>query len=294
MTARQFSPQAGFFDTDSLNHLAGVEIINLRTNLGHQQAIAVGLCIAVEDEDCDAILVMDADGEDSPLAIDRLIEVAGEARDFCIVAQRGKRSENLVFRVSYMLYKLLFRLLAGRQITFGNFCLFSYGYARRLVSIPYLWSNLPAAVIRSRLPIEAVSVDRARRYAGQTKMNLISLVVHGLSGISVYAETIFVRALFLTLALFFLDVFSIAFVLTLRIFFPRYATPGWATTVSFGFSIILVQTFTFTLSFILTLLNNRVQHPVIPHAEYKHYVDYRQTLFIRDEKMSPVCSLSSR
>lgn len=267
-----------FLDNLHLQHIESAQIIHLITNLGHQRAIAIGLCVAVEDGDSDAILVMDGDGEDSPRAIAKMLEAAGDASEFCVVARRGKRSENFTFKFSYLTYKLLFKILTGRKITFGNFCVLSRGYARRLVCIADLWNNLPAAALRSRLPIKEVSIDRARRYAGESKMNFTTLVVHGLSGISVYAETIFARFLILTLLLFLLSGASISLVLTLRIFFPLYATPGWATTVSFGVSIILVQTLSFTLSFILMLLNSRVQRLVIPFADYKHYVDFRQTL----------------
>lgn len=273
------APPPDFCDPASFTTLDSVEIVHLCSNLGHQRAIAVGLCLAVEDADADAILVMDGDGEDSPGAIDRLLQEAGQDADFCIVARRGKRSEKLSFKLSVLLYKLLFKLLTGRQINFGNFCLLSRSYARRLVSVPDLWNNLPVAILRSRLPIKAVAVDRASRYAGQSKMNFTSLVVHGLSGISIFAEVIFVRLLFLTLALFALSCVSIPFVLSLRLFFPpRYATPGWATTVSFGILILLVQALSFTLSFVLMLLNSRVQRLIIPIADYKYYVDHREVL----------------
>jgi polyisoprenyl-phosphate glycosyltransferase len=268
-------------DLATLSHLNTIEIIHLATNIGHQRAIAVGLCVAVEDADCDAILVMDADGEDSPGAIGTLIDCAKEG-DYCVTARRGKRSENLSFRLSYLMYRLLFKLLTGHEIAFGNFSLLSLGYARRLVHVPELWNNLPAAILRSRLPIRAVRVDRARRYAGKSKMNFASLVAHGFSGISVYAETIFARFLILSVGLFFLSISAIIFVLTLRIFFPLYATPGWATTVSFGLSIILVQTISFTLSFILMLFHSRVQMPAIPIANYGIYVDHRQS-FLRSK-----------
>jgi hypothetical protein len=47
---------------------------------------------------------------------------------------------------------------------------------------------------------------------------------------------------------------------------------------------ILVQTLTFTLSFILSLLNNRVQRLVVPHAEYKQHVDFRQTIAVAGDR----------
>lgn len=267
-----------------LQHLESVEILHLATNVGHQRAIAIGLCATVDDGGVDAVVVMDADGEDAPEAIPELLRAAAGLDEFCIVARRGRRSENLLFKSCYRLYKLLFKLLTGVQIDFGNFCLLSYSCARRLTHIADLWNNLPAAVLRSRLPIRSVSVDRARRYAGQSKMNLTSLVVHGLSGISVYAETIFVRFLFLSLGLFVLSVLAITVLFVLRIFFPAYATPGWATTVSFGLLMILVQTFSFTLSSVLMLLHNRVQRLVHPLTDYRtlQTIESREVIFAAD------------
>lgn len=270
-------------DLAALRHIQKLELIHLFTNMGHQRAIAIGLCAAVEADDAEAILIMDADGEDAPSAIPQFLEAARNSRDYCVVARRGRRVESLTFKASYRLYKLLFRILTGKQINFGNFCLLSRNYARRLVRVAELWNNLPAAILRSRLPIHSVQVDRAQRYAGKSKMNLTSLVVHGLSGISVYAETIFVRLLISVLGLFGLSVITILTVAVLRFFFPLHATPGWATTVSFGVTIILVQALSLMLSFILMLLNSRVQRSIIPFAEYTAFIDYRQELHAAPE-----------
>ena len=141
-----------------------------------------------------------------------------------------------------------------------------------------LWNNLAAAVLRSRLPVEKLPIDRGFRYAGKSKMNYVSLVVHGMSGISVYAETIFVRLLLLTAMLVTFSVVVIGAVISMRIFFPLYATPGWATTVSFGLIIILMQVFVITLSSLLMLLNSRVQRLVLPVIDFHPYVESRQIL----------------
>ncbi len=280
------TPEDTLHDVPLLDNLASVEIVHLYSNVGHQRAIAIGLCVAVADDDFDAVLVMDADGEDSPQVIDQLIATAGSREDFCIVAQRRKRSENLTFKLSYLVYKLIFKLLTARQIDFGNFSLFSRSYAKRLVRVADLWNNLPAAVLRSRLPVQTVPVDRAKRYAGKSKMNFTSLVVHGFSGISVYADTIFVRLLFVTMVLFGLSTLLITIVLSLRLFFPTHATPGWATTVSFGMLIILVQALSVTLSSILMLLNSRVQRLIVPFTDFKTFVDYRQPLLVNDPQFT--------
>ncbi len=273
------NPDADFHSFQDLRHLEGAEILHLAGNVGHQRAIAIGVCQAVTDDNFDCLLIMDGDGEDSPLSVQHLIESAGQRTEFCIVARRRKRTETLLFRLSYLLYKTVFKVVTGKSINFGNFSILSRSYARRLVMISDLWNNLPSAVLRSRLPITSVPVDRGRRYADNSKMNFTSLVVHGLSGISVYADTIFVRLLFLTIFLAVFGTISVATVLMLRIFFPVHATPGWATTVTFGLTIILLQVFFTALSSILMLLNNRVQRLIVPIVDFKLYVAHRQMLF---------------
>lgn len=272
-------PMTGIIEIASkLGFLMGVEVIHLALNVGHQRAIAIGLCVAVEEHNLDCVVVMDGDGEDPPDHIATLLAKAAGRQDFCFVAQRRKRTEKISFKLSYLLYKSVFRLLTGRTIDFGNFSLTSRGYARRLVMVSELWNNMAAAVLRSRLPFERVPLDRGHRYAGKSKMNFVSLIIHGLSGISVYAETIMVRLLISTMILFSVTVLSVALVLSLRFFFPAHATPGWATTVSFGMAIILTQVLSSTLLSILALLNSRAQLLIIPIREFRNYVGNRVLL----------------
>jgi glycosyltransferase involved in cell wall biosynthesis len=272
-------PLAGLADLPTLPHLAGAEIVHLAANLGHQRAIAVGLCVAAHDGNLDAVLIMDADGEDPPQAIEILTRGIGDSTDFCFVAQRAKRVETRSFKLFYMLYKSFFKLVTGKSISFGNFSVLSRSYLNRLVMISDLWNNLPAAILRSRLPIKPVPIHRGPRYAGKSKMNFTSLIVHGLSGISVYADTIFVRLLMLSAALVVLSCVCVAVLLALRLFFPGYATPGWATTITFGLAIIILQVLFTALSSILMLLNNRVQRLIVPKVEYLPYVGTRRLLF---------------
>jgi len=273
-------------DLPPLQHLVGVEIVHLSVNIGHQRAIAVGLCVAANDQDFDAVLIMDADGEDPPQAIAPLTAAIAGRNDFCIVAQRKKRVETASFKFFYLLYKNFFKIVTGKSISFGNFSMLSRSYVDRLVMVSDLWNNLPAAILRSRLPITFVPVHRGRRYAGTSKMNFTSLIVHGLSAISVYADTIFVRLLILSALLIPLSVIAVSFLLTLRLFFPAHATPGWATTIAFGLAIIILQVLFTALSSILTLLNNRVQRLILPKIDYAPYVSSRRCIFGRTLKES--------
>ena len=67
------------------------------------------------------------------------------------------------------------------------------------------------------MPITQIPIDRGCRYAGTSKMNYVSLIVHGLSGISVYSDVIFVRMLAATGGLFVLSVVAIASVISIRL-----------------------------------------------------------------------------
>ena len=265
----------------SVTSIERVEIVRLSTNVGHQRAIAVGLCRASEEDRATAMLVMDSDGEDKPEAVPEMLAATAGKHDFVVVGARRKRSENITFRTGYVIYKSLFSLVTGKKIGFGNFSLISAGYLRRLVMLPDLWNNLAAAVLRSRLPIQEVHIDRGTRYAGKSKMNFTSLIVHGFSAISVYADTIFVRLLIGTLSLTALTAVVAVIVLLLRIFVPAHATPGWATTVVFSMTIIVLQALFTTLTSLLALLNNRVQRLMVPIVDYRPYVRTVEVLFER-------------
>jgi glycosyltransferase involved in cell wall biosynthesis len=258
-------------DISSFPSLREIKIVKLATNVGHQRAIAIGISMAVSETDADAIAVMDSDGEDRPEDIPRLLAATQGRADFAIVARRARRTNTLVFKAFYALYKVVFGILTGRSINFGNFCLISRGYAKRLIMTSELWNNLPAALLRSRVPVVELPTDRGSRYAGTSKMNYVSLIVHGMGGISVYSDVIFVRMLAATAAFLVFSVVVISGVVAMRLF-TNMNTPGWTTTVVFSILIILLQTIVTTLMTMLLLLSNRSQRLVIPKRDYRDYV----------------------
>ena len=114
-------------------------ILTLKRNCGHQRAIAIGLAYAVENDLADIVLVMDADGEDKPEDVPRLIAAIGDRGSSIAVGQRSKRSEDMVFRIFYQCYRLMFLLLTGHRIGFGNFLALPLSCARRIVNMGELW-----------------------------------------------------------------------------------------------------------------------------------------------------------
>jgi polyisoprenyl-phosphate glycosyltransferase len=271
--------------------IQAVSVIRLALNLGHQRAIAVGLASLADRPDLDGVIVMDSDGEDRPADLGSLIALWRANPTHVILARRAERSETSVFKLGYIIYKMMFRVLSGRSISFGNFSLLPAQSVHRLVHMPELWNNLPATIIRSRLRHLTVETKRGKRYAGQSKMNLASLVVHGLSAMSVYTDIIFVRVLIAASGVCGLSVIAMLAVLIVR-FATSFAVPGWATTAIGDLLIILVQALLLIVATTLMLLANRSTRQLIPISDTAAFVANRQTILPRQPQSAQMAPVS--
>jgi hypothetical protein len=112
-----------------------------------------------------------------------------------IFAERGRRAEGIAFKTFYQLYRLVHRALVGFDIRIGNFSILPTRNLDTLLVSSDLWNHYAAAVIKSKLPCAFVRVDRAKRLHGQSSMGFIGLVVHRLSAMSVFGDTIGTRLL---------------------------------------------------------------------------------------------------
>lgn len=248
-----------------------IEIIRLAANLGHQRAIAIGLCAVAESGGADAVLVMDSDGQDRPADIAALLAASRREPKHVIFAARAKRSESYSFRFWYSLYRLLFYALTGQAINFGNYCAMPMAAARRLVHMPELWNNLAASVMRSRLPYICVPTVRGSRCAGRSQMNLVALIVHGLSAMSVYTDKIFIRILLAAGFVAGIAGGAIAAVAAIRIA-TNLAIPGWATTAIGDLLIMLLQTLVIMVAASLSVLAGRSNRPILPIADCRCFI----------------------
>ncbi|MHA4843858.1 glycosyltransferase [Flavitalea antarctica] len=247
-----------------------LEIIELTRNLGHQKAIVIGLAHINDKYPGADVIVMDSDGEDKPQHIRKLM-TAGKKSQTIVFAKRGQRSEGLVFLWFYRLYKRIFYWLTGSVVDFGNFSFIPADYILKVVSLSEIWNHYSAGILRTKLPFTKIALERGQRYAGHSKMNFYSLIVHGLSAISVYSDVVATR----------LIVFSIGAVLTCVIgiiatliwkFFTNFAVPNWATTVIIGLMIIIFQAFFMAVFMAFSVLSNRTQLAFLPSKDYRQYI----------------------
>jgi hypothetical protein len=261
--------------------LESVSLLALRRNLGHQRAIAIALAHIHQSWKGDAVVVMDADGEDRPEDILLLLKAMENApRPTAVFAERGKRLENVLFRFFYNAYRALHRVLTGRDIRFGNFSVLPLSHLDTLVLFPEMWNHYAATFLKSRLPYLRVRCDRARRKSGESHMNFVSLLIHGLSALLANQEVVGTRLLVMMLGAtitLFLTILTVGGVRLLT----HLAIPGWAT-MTMGLLIILVsQSLIAAFLLIFSMMMERSHLGFLPMRDYAYFVRSESPLFSR-------------
>ena len=214
-------------------------LISLESNVGHQKAISVGLAYAVENFDFEALVIMDSDGEDDPADIAALCSQLKHSKKDVVVAQRRDRKTSYGFKFFYSVYKFLFRVLVGRTIDFGNFMAMTKGAASQLTKSSATQTHIAASVLKSKLEILSLPLDRGARLAGESKMNLTSLTLHGLRAITVFSEEVIVRII-LVCSLFGALVLAALFAMVVMKF-SGLTIAGWFSTVTGILLLALMQ-----------------------------------------------------
>ncbi len=248
-----------------------VDALALRRNLGHQRAIAVGLCHVEANVPCGAVVVMDGDGEDAPADVPRLLaRLAAEDGRAVVFAERTKRSESLVFRVFYRLYRSLHWALTGIAVRVGNFSAIPFPQLRRLVAVSELWNHYAAAVFKARLPFVMLPTQRAERLAGKSRMNFVSLVMHGLSAISVFSDRVGVRLLIAAGGFFAGAAGLLAALLAFVV--AGHSAPAWLAPTALGLLGLATALILPIGVFVFVVLGGREGSSFLPLRDYVYFV----------------------
>jgi hypothetical protein len=257
--------------------LASIRMIRLRRNVGNQRAIAIGLSYLYEHTDAAAVVVMDSDGEDKPEDVPVLIEqyLADPAR--AIFAERRRRFQGRVFALGYHLYRLVHWVLTGISVRIGNFSIVPRAGVGAIILTSESWSHYAAGAVKARIPIVRIPIDRGRRLAGESKMNVVGLVTHGLSAVSVFRELVGTRLL---LASVLSSIVGCAFLallaflaLTHRIALDRLTATLFMLTLLTAVQGVVA---TFTISF--SVLSGSDRAPMLPGRDYQPFIASVTTL----------------
>lgn len=266
-------PPGTFVDSAHFSAIQSVDILSLKRNIGHQRALAIGLSYIAMQRPCRAVIVMDADGEDLPGDVPRLLdafEANGGAR--IVFARRTRRSEGVAFTVFYRLYRLAHRLMTGISVEVGNFSVVPYASLRKLAVVSEMWNHYAAAVVHAKLPRILVPTARGARLAGKSRMDFVSLVGHGVSAMSVFSDKIAVRMLALTGFLVGVVVLAIAAISGIRLF-TDVALPRWTTFAIALIAVLLSQAALLAVVFSFMIQSDRAKSSFIPAREYEPFVE---------------------
>lgn len=202
-------------------------VLELDYNVGHQQAIFQGLLYA-KTVDAYQVVVLDSDGQDDVGLIPAMIEL----KDCDVVhITRKKRKESFLFKFGYTIYKMIFRVLTGQTIHFGNFCMINKAMVQRATVSGFV--HFPAFVSKFAQRRKYIEADRKKRAQGESKMNFMDLMHHAIKSFIEYAERLLMVCLwvFIVLAIG-LSLFALYIIYTK--FFTEKAILGWASTIGIG------------------------------------------------------------
>ena len=178
----------------NLENIRSVKILNMKINQGHARCIATGLKYIYEKEDFDYVIPMDGDGEDRPEEIKEFLNKIKDSDNKALVGERIKRSENLIFQISYQLHKLITLTFTGKSIKFGNFTCLPKATVEKLINDKSTWNSFSGSLMKVENDLISLPSTRGTRYFGPSKMSFYNLIKHSLSIISVFKKTFLIRS----------------------------------------------------------------------------------------------------
>jgi hypothetical protein len=120
-------------------------------------------------------------------------------------------------------------------------------------------THVAAATVKAKLRRADVPTDRGTRYAGHSKMNFPSLVLHGMRAVMVFSDLVLTRMALALVAMAAAVITVVVGALVVKLL--GYATPGWVTIVT-GFALSLfLQTGLFTMITLIVSSLGRVDTP---------------------------------
>ena len=184
--------------------ISSIKIINMKTNNGHARGIATGLKYIFENEVFDYVIPMDGDGEDRPEEILKFIELLNHEPNKPIVGERIKRSEGIIFKISYIIHKLITFIFTGHSIKFGNFTCLPKSTVEKMINEKATWSSFSGSLTKLEKNRSTIPSIRGSRYFGPSKMSFYNLIKHSLSIIAVFKSNVIIRSILFFLIYLFL------------------------------------------------------------------------------------------
>ena len=214
-------------DISNLNKIYSIKVINIKNNQGHARCIATGLKHIYENEEFDYVIPMDGDGEDRAEEITKFVEFLKYDNKKPVVGERIKRSEGIIFKVSYNIHKLITFIFTGQSIKFGNYTCLPKNTVEKMINEKASWSSFSGSLAKLEKNRSTIPSIRGERYFGPSKMSFYNLIKHSLSIIGVFKTNVIVRSILFFLIYLFLISENITYITSI----PLIAVIGFVISV---------------------------------------------------------------
>ena len=161
-----------------------IVVVSLSRNFGHQAALTA----ALDQVSGDAAVVMDGDLQDMPEDILRLVAKLEEGFDV-VYAQRVRRKEPLLLRLAYFVFYRLIASLSKLKLPVdaGDFGIMSRRVVDEIRRAPEHNRYLRGLRTWVGFKQTGLELERAERYAGQSKYSVRSLIRLAFDGIFAFS-----------------------------------------------------------------------------------------------------------
>lgn len=160
-----------------------VTLVELSRNFGLEGAIYAG----VRASSGDAIVVMDADLQDPPSVILRMIKEWENGADIVVGSRTGRPTDSIFKRRSAGLFYKVLNTLSGRlslEESAANFRLLNRKAKEKLLALPEVNGVFRVSVPFIGMKTSVVCYARDQRYAGDTKYRFKAMVRYALDSIT--------------------------------------------------------------------------------------------------------------
>jgi glycosyltransferase involved in cell wall biosynthesis len=161
-----------------------IVVVTLSRNFGHQAALTA----ALDQVTGDAAVVMDADLQDRPEEIPRFLAKLEEGFDV-VYAQRVRRKEGVLLRAAYFVFYRLIAWLSRIRLPLdaGDFSLMSRRVVNEIRGVPEHNRYLRGLRTWVGFRQTGIAVERAERFAGQSKYSYRALIRLAFDGIFAFS-----------------------------------------------------------------------------------------------------------
>ena len=178
-------------------NLNKIEVLNLKSNVKAQIAIATGLNFLRQEKFQGGVIVMDADGQDDPEYLLNIINESKKNPEKTITVNRTKREDEIKFKILYQIYLMLSFLLTFKYLKFGVYSYLSSNSLDKILSTNDIHLAYAASLAKHFKDKKIIFAPRKKRIIGKSQNNYISLTHYALKIISVFRKQVLVNSILL-------------------------------------------------------------------------------------------------